>query len=59
LKEERGVVRIYRRELADCFGVVREVQASAEADFQNVAVSSAEQLSPMASQQGLVQEEVA
>jgi hypothetical protein len=51
-------VRIDRRELADALGVVRKVQAGAEADFENVPMSTGEQFSPMSGEQGLVQMEV-
>jgi hypothetical protein len=52
-------VRINRRERVDSFGVVRQVQAGPEADLHNVAVSTGEQLSPVPSQERLVQEQVA
>jgi hypothetical protein len=52
-------IRLNRRELADFFGVEREVQASPEAYFQYIAMSRGQQFSSMLSQQGLVQEEIA
>src|SRR5262249_49788030 len=48
-----------RRKLMDSFRVVGQVQAGPESDLQHVAVGTGEQLSPVPSQERLVQEEVA
>jgi hypothetical protein len=48
-----------RRERADSFGVVPQVQARPEANLHNVAVSTGENCSPVPGQERFVQEEVA